>query len=78
MHPSHRGILSEKGRLALGLEQVELAQKLLAEADDAASADWRIISTRGTVLVKQGKYREAIPLYERALALAPKGNLNPE
>ena len=72
LHPSHRGILSEMGRLALDLEQVELAQKLLAEADDAASADWRIISARGTVLAKQGKYREAIPLYERALALAPK------
>ena len=36
LHPTHRGILSEMGRLALDLEQVELAQKLLAEADDAA------------------------------------------
>jgi len=36
LHPIHRGILSEMGRLALDLEQVELAQKLLAEADDAA------------------------------------------
>jgi Flp pilus assembly protein TadD len=72
LHPGHRGILSEMGRLALDLEQVELAQKLLAAADDPANADWRTISARGTVLAKQGKYREAIPLYERALALAPK------
>jgi tetratricopeptide (TPR) repeat protein len=72
LHPSHRGILSEMGRLALDLEQVEVAQKLPAEADDAASADWRIISARGTVLAKQGRDREAILLYERALALAPK------
>jgi Flp pilus assembly protein TadD len=71
LHPGHRGILSEMGRLALDLEQVELAQRLLAAADDPANADWRTISARGTVLAKQGKYREAIPLYERALALAP-------
>jgi Flp pilus assembly protein TadD len=43
----------------------------LEEADDPANADWRTISARGTALAKQGKYREAIPLYERALALAP-------
>ena len=43
----------------------------MEEADDPANADWRTISARGTVLAKQGKYREAIPLYERALALAP-------
>jgi Flp pilus assembly protein TadD len=71
LHAGHRGILSEYGRLALELEQVELAQKLLGEADDPANADWRTISARGTVLAKHGKYREAIPLYERALALAP-------
>jgi len=71
LHAGHHGILSEYGRLALELEQVELAQKLLQEADDPANADWRTISARGTVLAKQGKYREAIPLYERALALAP-------
>jgi Flp pilus assembly protein TadD len=71
LHAGHRAILSEFGRLALELEQVELAQKLLEEADDPATPDWRIISARGTVLAKQGKYREAIPHYERALALAP-------
>src|SRR5262245_54257987 len=71
LHAGHRGILSEYGRLALELDQVELAQRLLEEADDPANADWRTISARGTVLAKQGKYREAIPLYERALALAP-------
>jgi Flp pilus assembly protein TadD len=71
LHADHRGILAEFGRLALELEQVELAQKLLEEADDPATADWRTISARGTVLAKQGKYREAIPHYERALALAP-------
>ena len=71
LNASHRGLLSEYARLALELDQVERAQKLLEEADDPASPDWRVISARGTVLAKQGKYREAIPLYQRALALAP-------
>lgn len=67
----HRGLNSEYGRLALDLEQVSLAQRLLEAADDPANPDWRVISARGTVLAKQGRYREAIPLYERALTLAP-------
>jgi Flp pilus assembly protein TadD len=67
----HRGLASEYGRLALEFDQISLAQKLLATADDPAKPDWRVISARGTVLAKQGSYREAIPLYERALSLAP-------
>ena len=67
----HRALNSEYGRLALELEQVSLAQRLLEAADDPANPDWRIISARGTVLAKLGSYRDAIPLYERALALAP-------
>jgi Flp pilus assembly protein TadD len=66
-----RGINSEYGRLALELDQVNVAQKLLEAADDPASPDWKIVSARGTVMAKQGRYREAIPFYERALALAP-------
>jgi Flp pilus assembly protein TadD len=71
LNAGHRALLSEYARLALELDQVERAQKLLEEADDPASPDWRVISARGTVFAKQGKYREAIPLYQRALALAP-------
>jgi Flp pilus assembly protein TadD len=71
LNAGHRGLLSEYARLALELDPVERAQKLLEEADDPASPDWRVISARGTVFAKQGKYREAIPLYQRALALAP-------
>ena len=48
-----------------------MAQKLLEQADDPANPDWKVISARGTVLAKQGLYRDAIPFYERALALAP-------
>ena len=50
---------------------MSVAQKLLEQADDPTNPDWRVISARGTVLAKQGSYRDAIPLYERALALAP-------
>jgi Flp pilus assembly protein TadD len=67
----HRALNSEYGRLALEFDQVSLAQRLLEAADDPANPDWRVISARGTVLAKLGSYRDAIPLYERALALAP-------
>ncbi len=70
-NPTHKGLLSEYGRLALEFDQVSLAQKLLERADDPAQPDWRIISARGTVLAKQGLYRDAVPFYERALAIAP-------
>ena len=66
-----RGINAEYGRLALEFDQVSLASKLLEQADDPTNPDWKLISARGTVLAKQGRYREAIPFYERALALAP-------
>ena len=67
----HRALNSEYGRLALEFDQLSLAQRLLEAADDPANPDWRLISARGTVLAKLGKYRDAVPLYERALALAP-------
>ncbi len=71
LNPNHKGIASEYGRLALETEQLSLAERLLAQADDPVAPDWKIISARGTVLAKQAKYRDAIPFFERALALAP-------
>jgi Flp pilus assembly protein TadD len=69
-HGESRELASEYGRLALDLGQVNLADKLLSIADDPSSPDWRVISARGTVLAKQGKYAQAIPFYDRALSLA--------
>jgi Flp pilus assembly protein TadD len=69
---NHRGYNGEYGRLALEFDQISLAQKLLEQAEDPANPDWRIVSAKGTVLAKQGRYREAIALYERALTLAPE------
>ncbi len=70
LHANDRRLASEYGRLALELDQIQVAQNLLQVADDPANPDWRVISARGTVLAKQGKYSEAIPFYERAQTLA--------
>lgn len=68
-HADSRELAGEYGRLALDLGQMNVAEKLLTFADDPAKPDWRVISARGTVLAKQGKYAESIPYFERALTL---------
>ena len=70
-HGTNRTLNAEYGRLALEFDQVSLAQKLLEQADDPANPDWRVISARGTVLAKQGVYKDAIAYYQRALTVAP-------
>jgi Flp pilus assembly protein TadD len=69
-HGQDKQLASEYGRLALELDQISIAKQMLAIADDPTSPDWRVISARGTVLAKEGKFREAVPLYERALTLS--------
>ncbi len=69
-HNESRELASDYGRLALELDQVSVASRLLAYADDPVNPDWKVISARGTVLAKQGKYSDAIPFYEHALSLA--------
>ena len=71
LHDGNKELASEYGRLALELDQVNAAAQLLAVADDPTKPDWRVISARGTVFAKQGKYSEAIPFYDRALTLSP-------
>ncbi|MBA2126646.1 hypothetical protein DLM45_10495 [Hyphomicrobium methylovorum] len=71
IHGNDPQLAGEYGRLALELDQVNVASQLLAAADDPTKPDWRVVSARGTVLAKQGKYGEAIPYYERALTIAP-------
>ena len=70
LHNDSRELAGEFGRLALDLNQVGAASQLLAVADDPAKPDWRVVSARGTVMAKQGKYGDAIPFYERALVLS--------
>jgi tetratricopeptide (TPR) repeat protein len=69
-HGQSAELAGEYGRLALDLDQISLAKQLLAAADSPTQPDWRIVSARGTVLAKEGKYDEAITYYERALTLA--------
>lgn len=70
-NPMNREINSEYGRLALEHDQFSAAEKLLEAADDASNPDWRVISARGAVLAKQGRHGEAVPFFERALAVSP-------
>ncbi len=70
-HDGDKELAGEYGRLALDLDQVNVAARMLAIADDPAKPDWKVISARGTVLAKQGEYKQAIPYYERALSLSP-------
>jgi Flp pilus assembly protein TadD len=69
-HAGDRRLASEYGRLALDLDQVSLAKQLLERADDPTQPDWRVVLARGTVLAKEGRYKDAIPYYERAQTLA--------
>ena len=69
-HGHDKGLASEYGRLALELDQISVAKQMLAVADDPLAPDWRVISARGTIFAKEGKFKEAIPLYERALMLS--------
>jgi Flp pilus assembly protein TadD len=71
IHGSDKKLAADYGRLALELDQIGVAKKLLAIADDPTNPDWRIIMARGTALAKEGSYREAITFYERAQALQP-------
>jgi len=70
-HAQDRELQSEYGRLALELDQLSLALKLLEAADDPGKPDWRIVNARGAALAKQGQYAQAVPLFERAAAMAP-------
>ena len=71
IHGQDRRLARDYGRLALDLDQISVAKKMLAVADDPANPDWRVILARGTALAKEGSYREAIAFYERARALQP-------
>ena len=71
VHGNDPELASEYGRLALDMGQVGIANQMLTMADDPAKPDWRIVSARGTVMAKQGKYSDAIPYYQRALSLSP-------
>jgi Flp pilus assembly protein TadD len=69
-HGDDKKLASEYGRLALDMDQISIAKQMLAVADDPTAPDWRVVSARGTVLAKEGKFPEAIVFYERAVTLS--------
>jgi Flp pilus assembly protein TadD len=71
IHGTDQELAGEYGRLALDMEQIGIANQMLTLADDPTKPDWRVVSARGTVMAKQGKYTDAVPFYERALMLSP-------
>ena len=72
IHGSNRKLAADYGRLALELDQISAAKKVLEVADDPGAPDWRVVMARGTALAKEGSYRDAIAFYERAQALNPE------
>jgi Flp pilus assembly protein TadD len=70
LHDGDPELAGEYGRLALEMGQVNVAARMLEVADDPAKPDWKVISARGTVLAKQGQFKQAIPFYERALTVS--------
>lgn len=70
LHDGDPELAGEYGRLALELDQIGAASRLLAVADNPGRPDWKVISARGTIAAKQGDYKQAIAAYERALALS--------
>lgn len=71
-HSSSKELASEYGRLALDLDQVSLAKRLLEVADDPVNPDWRVVMARGTASAKEGHYKDATAFYEKALSLQPE------
>lgn len=69
--PDSKPIASELGRIALEKDNLELAQKLLARADDPSRPDWRVVSALGTIQAKRGDKKAALGYFERAHELAP-------
>ena len=71
-NPDSRAIASEQARLAVDLDQLDFAEKLIARAEDPARPDWRLISAKGTIAAKRGDHKTAIRHFELAQKLAPK------
>jgi Flp pilus assembly protein TadD len=71
-NPKNTEIAAEYGRLALASNNIQLADRLLKQAEgDRKGADWRVLSARGTVLAKQGHHKQAQSYFIAALQKQP-------
>ena len=58
-HPNNVLIASEFGRLVVQLDQLVMAETVLARIDRGKNSDWRVVSARGTIRAKRGKHKKA-------------------
>jgi Flp pilus assembly protein TadD len=68
---SDRRLTLERGLLALDLGDTAKAEKLLRQAREAKTPDWRLHSALGSALASRGQQKEAQAEFSKALALAP-------
>jgi Flp pilus assembly protein TadD len=69
--PGDRRLQLERGLLALELGDAAKAEKLLRQAHDPKTPDWRLHSALGAALASRGKQQDAQVEFAKALALAP-------
>ena len=70
-NPDSKIIAAEEGRLALDMGQSDLAEKLLARANDPVHPDWRVLNALGTLQAQRNDRAGAQGFFERAAQLAP-------
>lgn len=70
-NPDSKLLAGEEGRLALDLGQQDLAEKLLARANDPAHPDWRVLNALGTLQAQKNDRAGAQGYFEKANRLAP-------
>lgn len=72
LNPGHPKLASEYGRLALDMGKVQMAERLLNQAQRAkGQTDWRVLSALGTVNAKRGEHKKAQSYYLAALRQKP-------
>ena len=71
-YPSHGGILSAYGRLALSMGDDELAAGLLNTAVASDPKDWRALSAQGVLEWRNGRPSEARGALARANTVSPE------
>ncbi len=64
-------IASELGRLALELNQLDVAAQALKSAETQGISDWKTLSAQGTLRAKKGQYAEAQQYFLAALQKEP-------
>jgi Flp pilus assembly protein TadD len=71
LHPGDRGLMTERGLLAVELGDVAKGKELLSAAIGAGAPDWRLHSALGAALSASGQQQEAQAQFAKALELAP-------